>query len=253
MALRQHRETVVVPAARGTIVDRNGEPLAIGRQHDHGLREPAAGRRRARPDARRRRSIFGADPAELYPTLTDRSRGFVYVAAQGGSAQGREAREARLRRPRLLSGGAALLPAGAGRGADPRVRGARQQGPRGARALARRNARRQARQPDDRQGSVRPRARRGRDEAGDARQGRAAHASTARSRRTPRRSSPTPCAAGARSPRPRSCMDPAHGRDPRDGDAPRASTRTASGRRARTGGATAPSPTRTSRARRSSS
>ena len=32
MALRQHRETVVVPAGRGTIFDRNGEPLAIGRQ-----------------------------------------------------------------------------------------------------------------------------------------------------------------------------------------------------------------------------
>ena len=31
MAVRQHRETVVVPAARGTIFDRNGEPLAIGR------------------------------------------------------------------------------------------------------------------------------------------------------------------------------------------------------------------------------
>ena len=31
MALRQHRETVIVPASRGTIVDRNGEPLAIGR------------------------------------------------------------------------------------------------------------------------------------------------------------------------------------------------------------------------------
>jgi len=32
MAVRQHRETVVVPAGRGTIFDRNGEPLAIGRQ-----------------------------------------------------------------------------------------------------------------------------------------------------------------------------------------------------------------------------
>src|SRR5918997_3418079 len=30
MAVRQHRETVVVPSARGTIFDRNGEPLAIG-------------------------------------------------------------------------------------------------------------------------------------------------------------------------------------------------------------------------------
>jgi stage V sporulation protein D (sporulation-specific penicillin-binding protein) len=32
MAVRQHRETVVVPAARGTIFDRNGKPLAIGEQ-----------------------------------------------------------------------------------------------------------------------------------------------------------------------------------------------------------------------------
>ena len=32
MAVRQHRETVVVPAGRGTIFDRNGEPLAIGEQ-----------------------------------------------------------------------------------------------------------------------------------------------------------------------------------------------------------------------------
>ena len=32
MAIRQHRETVVVPAPRGTIFDRNGEPLAIGEQ-----------------------------------------------------------------------------------------------------------------------------------------------------------------------------------------------------------------------------
>ena len=31
MAVRQHRETVVVPAGRGMIVDRNGEPLAIGK------------------------------------------------------------------------------------------------------------------------------------------------------------------------------------------------------------------------------
>ena len=30
MAVRQHRETMVVPASRGTIFDRNGEPLAIG-------------------------------------------------------------------------------------------------------------------------------------------------------------------------------------------------------------------------------
>jgi cell division protein FtsI/penicillin-binding protein 2 len=79
MALRQHRETVVVPASRGTIVDRNGEPLAIGklsttvyanpRQVDnaHDITLAAA-------------KQLGVDPATLYPTLKDRSKGFVYVA-----------------------------------------------------------------------------------------------------------------------------------------------------------------------------
>ena len=78
MALRQHRETVVVPAGRGTIVDRNGEPLAIGKVATTVYANPrqvdeardltlAVGR------------IFGADPKEVYPTLTDRSRGFVYL------------------------------------------------------------------------------------------------------------------------------------------------------------------------------
>ena len=32
MAIQQHRETVVVTAPRGTIFDRNGDPLAIGEQ-----------------------------------------------------------------------------------------------------------------------------------------------------------------------------------------------------------------------------
>jgi cell division protein FtsI (penicillin-binding protein 3) len=78
MALRQHRETVTVPAGRGTIVDRNGEPLAIGkiattiyanpRQVDEAQSLTlAAGR------------VLDADPAVLYPLLKDRSRGFVYV------------------------------------------------------------------------------------------------------------------------------------------------------------------------------
>jgi cell division protein FtsI (penicillin-binding protein 3)/stage V sporulation protein D (sporulation-specific penicillin-binding protein) len=79
MALRQHRETVVVPAARGTIVDRTGEPLAIGRLATTVYANPrqvdqprdltlAAGK------------YLGSDLTVLYPTLVDRSRGFVYVA-----------------------------------------------------------------------------------------------------------------------------------------------------------------------------
>ena len=79
MALRQHRETVVVPASRGTIVDRNGEPLAIGRLATTVYANP-----RQVNDARdltlAASKQLGLDPAELYPMLVDRSRGFVYVA-----------------------------------------------------------------------------------------------------------------------------------------------------------------------------
>ena len=32
MAERQHQETTEIPAGRGTIFDRTGEPLAIGEQ-----------------------------------------------------------------------------------------------------------------------------------------------------------------------------------------------------------------------------
>jgi cell division protein FtsI/penicillin-binding protein 2 len=68
-----------VPAARGTIVDRNGEPLAIGKLTTTIYANP-----RQVDDARDLTLAVGkhldADPAEVYPTLTDRSRGFVYVA-----------------------------------------------------------------------------------------------------------------------------------------------------------------------------
>jgi cell division protein FtsI (penicillin-binding protein 3) len=78
MALRQHRETVVVPAGRGTIVDRNGEPLALGKVATTIYANP-----RQVDDARdltlAASKILGDDPAELYPLLTDRSRGFVYL------------------------------------------------------------------------------------------------------------------------------------------------------------------------------
>jgi cell division protein FtsI (penicillin-binding protein 3) len=79
MALRQHRETIVVPASRGTIVDRNGEPLAIGQMATTVYANP-----RQVTDARdltlAAAKQLGVDPATLYPTLVDRSKGFVYVA-----------------------------------------------------------------------------------------------------------------------------------------------------------------------------
>jgi cell division protein FtsI (penicillin-binding protein 3) len=79
MALRQHRETVVVPAARGTIVDRDGEPLAIGRLATTVYANPRQVDR-PRDLTLAAAKQLGLDPAELYPLLTDRSRGFVYVA-----------------------------------------------------------------------------------------------------------------------------------------------------------------------------
>jgi cell division protein FtsI/penicillin-binding protein 2 len=78
MALRQHRETVVVPAGRGTIVDRNGEPLAIGKVATTIYANPRQVDE-ARDLTLSAGHIFGADPKELYPLLEDRSRGFVYL------------------------------------------------------------------------------------------------------------------------------------------------------------------------------
>jgi cell division protein FtsI (penicillin-binding protein 3) len=79
MAVKQHRETVVVPAARGTIVDRNGEPLAIGRQTTTVFANPQQVDR-PRDVALALGRTLGLEPAEVHSQLVDRSRGFVYVA-----------------------------------------------------------------------------------------------------------------------------------------------------------------------------
>jgi cell division protein FtsI (penicillin-binding protein 3)/stage V sporulation protein D (sporulation-specific penicillin-binding protein) len=78
MALRQHRETVIVPASRGSIVDRNGEPLAIGKlattiyANPHQVND-------ARDLTLAAAKQLDLDPATLYPQLTDKSKGFIYV------------------------------------------------------------------------------------------------------------------------------------------------------------------------------
>ena len=79
MAVRQHHETVVVPAARGTIFDRNGEPLAIGRQTTTVYANPQQVER-PRDLTLAVAEELDLDPADVYPQLADRSRGFVYVA-----------------------------------------------------------------------------------------------------------------------------------------------------------------------------
>lgn len=89
MAVRQHRETVVVPAARGTIFDRNGEPLAIGEQATTVFANP---RQVGRPRDLTLAAVqeLGVEPGVVYPLLTDRSRGFVYVARKADPLKAEE-------------------------------------------------------------------------------------------------------------------------------------------------------------------
>jgi cell division protein FtsI (penicillin-binding protein 3) len=78
-ATAQHRETITLPAGRGTIYDRMGFQLAIGEQATTVYADP---RQVTDPRAVARAAwrILRVDPNELYPQLLDRSRRFVYVA-----------------------------------------------------------------------------------------------------------------------------------------------------------------------------
>lgn len=77
----QHRETLAVPAHRGTIYDRLGVELAIGERattvyaNPQEIREP-------RLVALAAEEELGVKAEELLPRLADRSRGFVYVERQ---------------------------------------------------------------------------------------------------------------------------------------------------------------------------
>jgi cell division protein FtsI (penicillin-binding protein 3) len=79
LATDQHREAVDVPAARGTIFDRNGVQLAFGERATTVYANP-----RQVADPRETAIAVGEaldiDAGKLYPLLTDRSRGFVYLA-----------------------------------------------------------------------------------------------------------------------------------------------------------------------------
>jgi cell division protein FtsI (penicillin-binding protein 3) len=85
MAVTQHRETIEVPAGRGTIYDRTGEPLAIGEQATTIYADP-----RNVVDAQRAAvvtgKLLGLDAGELYPVLKNRSKGFVYVQRKADPA-----------------------------------------------------------------------------------------------------------------------------------------------------------------------
>ena len=78
MASRQHRQKIEIPAGRGTIYDRTGEPLAIGEQATTVYADP---RNVTAPmkAAVKAATTLGLDPDEVYPSLRDRSKRFVFV------------------------------------------------------------------------------------------------------------------------------------------------------------------------------
>jgi cell division protein FtsI/penicillin-binding protein 2 len=78
LAEQQHRETVTVPAGRGTIYDDSGVPLAIGEQAMTVYADPRqVTQPRAVAVAAAR--LLGADPNQLYPKLLDKRSGFLYL------------------------------------------------------------------------------------------------------------------------------------------------------------------------------
>jgi cell division protein FtsI (penicillin-binding protein 3) len=79
MAQTQSKQQIVLPAARGTIYDRLGNPLAIGEQATDVDADPiqiSDPRREAHVAAK----VLGLSFPTVYRQLSDRSRGFVYVA-----------------------------------------------------------------------------------------------------------------------------------------------------------------------------
>ena len=82
----QHRETVAIPAGRGTIYDRRGVELALGEPATTVYANPKQipNPRRAAVAVER---TLGVNADRIYPMLADRSRGFVYVARQADPAQ----------------------------------------------------------------------------------------------------------------------------------------------------------------------
>jgi len=89
MASRQHRETIEIPAARGTIYDRTGEPLAIGEQATTVYADP---RNVVAPmkAAVKAGETLGIDADELYPALRDHTKRFVYVERKADPIKAKE-------------------------------------------------------------------------------------------------------------------------------------------------------------------
>jgi cell division protein FtsI (penicillin-binding protein 3) len=82
----QHRESVTLPASRGTLYDRTGVELGLGEQATTVYANP---KQIVNPKAASLavERTLGLDANRVYPELADRTRGFVYVERQADPAQ----------------------------------------------------------------------------------------------------------------------------------------------------------------------
>jgi cell division protein FtsI/penicillin-binding protein 2 len=78
MAERQHHESIVIPAGRGTIYDGAGVQLALGEATTTVYADPRQ-MTHPRAVARAAQKYLGVDANSLYPQLLDRRSSFVYV------------------------------------------------------------------------------------------------------------------------------------------------------------------------------
>lgn len=92
LAASQHRETITIPARRGTILDRTGVELAIG---ERAITVYANPRQIEDPRAVAFEAGKALDiaPAKLVPILADRSKGFVYLARKADAGAAEELQE----------------------------------------------------------------------------------------------------------------------------------------------------------------
>ena len=82
----QHRESVTLPAGRGTLYDHAGVELGLGERATTVYANPKQVVN-PRAAARAVERTLGLDANKLYPMLADRTRGFVYVERQADPAQ----------------------------------------------------------------------------------------------------------------------------------------------------------------------
>ena len=95
IAARQHEQTTEIPAGRGTIYDRTGEPLAIGEQATTVYADPRLVKNPRRV-ALAAAHALGVDAEALYPLLADRTRHFVYVKRKADPAKAAELEKLKL-------------------------------------------------------------------------------------------------------------------------------------------------------------